>query len=339
VEHAGGNFEPFVVVIGAYLLRKRPIWLGLLLGIGYLNREFSLLALIALVLLDMVNGQFRQRLEQRLLTVACVVPLVFIVQYVAQHSTSYFGPDAASQTAHPSWENVRGLFSQQLPSLLAAAPRTLRDFNITSSLTEGYSAIYTALVAWSAVTVVWLSLVRRLTRAEIGGFSAYLLLVGSGQAAAFVLLAPDGLHAMNMRYVLLVPLALMGLIGLAWHRPELRVITAGFVLVVTGANLVSHAKLIREYALGPPRNDLQKLAKELLLRNVRFGRADYWVAYDIDWLTRERVMLAPMPGQAVRMLRYEKLVSQNARQAFTISDKPCQSGELVVRWYLCPPTP
>ena len=40
VEHAGGNIEPFIFVLAMYSLRNRPLWLGLVAGIGFLNREF-----------------------------------------------------------------------------------------------------------------------------------------------------------------------------------------------------------------------------------------------------------------------------------------------------------
>ena len=337
VEHAGGNFEPFVFVIGAYVLRGRPIWLGILLGVAYLNREFTLLALIALLLTDIASGKFRVRFKQRLLTVVCMVPLVYGVRWLATYSPSYFGPDAASQTAHPSWENVKGFFAQQLPSLLAATPQTLRDYNITSSLTVGYALLYAVLACWTALVFIWLILIRRLSRYEISGFSAYLLLVGSGQAAAFICLSPYPFNVMHVRYVILLLLAVMGLIGLAWRRPALRPFTAGLVLVMTGYNLVDHVRLLREYAQGPPRNDLEQLAGELLARGVQYGRADYWTAYDVAWQTQERIILAPERGQTVRMLRYERLVSQYASRAFNISDGPCRGGEYVLRWYICPP--
>ncbi len=337
VEHAGGNIEPFVFILGAYFLSSRPIWLGILLGVAYVNREFSLLALIALVLTDIACGRLRARYKQRLLTVMCLGLVAYGLRTLGAHSPSYFGPDADSQTAHPSWENVKGFFEQQLPSLLSTAPRTLHDFNITSSLVVGHAPVYWALAVWALLAFVWLTVIRPVTRAEISGFSAYLSLVGSGQAAAFISLTPYPFAPMQVRHVLLVLLAVVGLVALAWRRPALRALTIGLVLVLTGCNLVDHVKLLREYAIGPPRNDLDLLPKELLARNIRYGRADYWTAYDIAWQTEERVILAPERGQTVRLLRYERLIRRHARHAFNVSDRPCAGGEHVLRWYLCPP--
>jgi len=337
VEHAGGNIEPLVFVLGAYSLRNRPIWLGLLLGIAYLNREFSLLALIALVFIDIVSGKLKVRFKQRLLTIFCMLPLVYGIRWLGAQSPSYFGSSIETETAHPSWENVKGLLDQQLPSLLAASLRTLRDFNITSSLTVGHPSVYVALAIWGALAVVWLTLIRPLARHEISGFPIYLLLVGLGQAAAFITFTPYPSNLQQVRHVLLVLFAVVGLIALTWRRPALRPFTACLVLLMAGCNLRDHTRLLREYAKGPPRNDLESLSKELLARHIRYGRADYWTAYDIAWQTDERIILAPELGQSVRMLRYERLVRRHAQRAYDISDRPCGDGKRVLRWYICPP--
>ena len=38
----GGNVEPCLYVLLLWLLRRRPIWFGLVLGVGFLNREFTI---------------------------------------------------------------------------------------------------------------------------------------------------------------------------------------------------------------------------------------------------------------------------------------------------------
>jgi len=337
VEHGGGNIEPFVFVIGAYFLSNRPIWLGILLGVAYLNREFSILALGALVLIDTLNGQLRVRLKQRLVTVVCLALVVWGLRILATHTPSYFGAGVDEQMAHPKWENVKGFFSEQLPSLLAAAPRTLRDFNITSALSAGHTLVYPVLAIWGVLVLAWLALLQPLKRNDISGFSTYLLLVGSGQAAAFMALTPYPFNVMQVRHILLALLGFVGLLALSWRRPVLRPFTLGLVLLMAGLNLFDHANLWREYAKGPPHKDLELLATQLLARGVRYVRADYWVAYDIAWQTQERILATPEHGQTVRIMRYEKLVSRHARQAFHITDGPCEHGEHILRWNLCPP--
>jgi uncharacterized membrane protein len=63
VEHAGGNIEPLFFLLLAYVLRNRPVSFGLVLGIAFLNREFAPIGLIALVLMDIVQGSWRPRVR------------------------------------------------------------------------------------------------------------------------------------------------------------------------------------------------------------------------------------------------------------------------------------
>ena len=50
----GGNVEPCLYVLLLWILRRRPIWFGLVLGVGFLNREFTIYGAAALLLLDAV---------------------------------------------------------------------------------------------------------------------------------------------------------------------------------------------------------------------------------------------------------------------------------------------
>src|SRR6185436_12603107 len=92
VEHAGGNIEPFVFVLAAFFVRRRPIALGVLLAIGFLNREYTLIALFALVLMDAAQGRLRNRVKAHLATVATLAVLATALRMAAARwSTSYGG--------------------------------------------------------------------------------------------------------------------------------------------------------------------------------------------------------------------------------------------------------
>ena len=337
VEHQGGNIEPFVFVLAAYFLRNRPVLLGILFGVGFLNREFSILGMIALLIMDVIEGVLRERAKQRLLSLACCGATVACLRLLAKYSTSYLGKSA--QTGRPSLSNIKGFFVQQLPSLIGADPRELHDFNITSSLSAGHSLISYALGAWLLLVIIWPARVQRLRWSELTGFSTYLTLVGFGQAAAFMVLTPDPFDAMLVRYVLLTLLAFSGMVALVWRRPALRPFTVALVAIMSLFNLTDHVKLLHEYLSGPPRHELELLADRLLTRQVRYARADYWTAFDIAWQTQERIILSPRRGQNARMPRYASALSDHANQVFGIATKPCPGGEPVLRWYLCPPRP
>ena len=52
VEANGDNIEPFLYIVLIWLTRSRPNWGGLVLGIGFLNREFTIYGLAALLTLE-----------------------------------------------------------------------------------------------------------------------------------------------------------------------------------------------------------------------------------------------------------------------------------------------
>src|SRR4029079_1017958 len=52
----GGNVEPCLYVLLLWRLRERPAWCGLVLGIGFLNREFTIYGAAALLLAEAPRG-------------------------------------------------------------------------------------------------------------------------------------------------------------------------------------------------------------------------------------------------------------------------------------------
>ena len=334
VEHQGGNIEPFVFVLPAFFLRERPIALGAVAGVGFLNREFSLIGLIALLMMDALQGRLHRKVKPIAQTAVSFATIVIGLRVLARWSTSYAGSGALY--GHPSVSNVVGFFGQQLPSLIGGAPRRLIDFNIVSTLSVGQVVVYVAVIAWLVALAV--AMVRQpLDRRDLDGMSAYLVLVGVGQAAAFMLLCYAPRDLMLVRYVLLTLLALCGLVAIAWRRPVLRVATAAVVVLMTAVNLSGDIQLLGEYTSHPPPRDLNQLADALLQRGVRYAESGYWTAYDVAWLTGERVVVSTPRGVGNRMARYLDELDAHRSEVFTIADNPATGCEPIVRWYLCAP--
>ena len=57
LEASGGNVEPFLYVILIWLTRHRPNWCGLILGVGFLQREFTIYGLAALLTIEAAHGR------------------------------------------------------------------------------------------------------------------------------------------------------------------------------------------------------------------------------------------------------------------------------------------
>ena len=68
MEAQGGIIEPFVYIAALWFLRRRPLWFGALLGIGFRNREFTIYAVPALLAIELVTGELtRSRVREWLL--------------------------------------------------------------------------------------------------------------------------------------------------------------------------------------------------------------------------------------------------------------------------------
>ena len=333
VEQGGGNIEPLVFLVAAFLLRRRPVWLGICFGFAYLNREFTLLGLVALGLMDLVQRRIIERWREQVLTLGVFGVVAAIGRFIGAHSPNYYGPRVELGKFTP--DSIPGLFVHQLPMLLGASETSLEAFNVRSTLSVGHGWLYTLLVVWLVGVVAVLGFVRRLELAELDGIATYMILIAGGQSLAFILFSPAALNPMLLRYVLVLLLGAVGVIALAMKRPLLRPFTAAAVGLLSVSGLVDHARLINEYATHPPRDDFAVLARELVERGVRFAEADdYWVAYHVSFLTREQVIVTAPRDE--RIPRYRELVDQHRGERYRIRDH-CDGGVPVARWQLCKP--
>ena len=111
----------------------------------------------------------------------------------------------------------------------------------------------------------------------------------------------------------------------------------GFVAWGT-VNILDTWKLARAYRNEPPAGKFRELADYLLAHDIRYARAGYWDAYIIDFLTRERVIVAST-GK-VRVMEYQQRVDDHLNEAVQIDRFPCTGGVRVEAWCITgPPIP
>jgi hypothetical protein len=60
MEAQGGNVEPLLFVVGLWWLRRRPVWFGVVLAVGFLTREFVIYVVPVLLAGDLWSGRLRQ---------------------------------------------------------------------------------------------------------------------------------------------------------------------------------------------------------------------------------------------------------------------------------------
>lgn len=96
VQAQGGTIEPLCYTLVLWLLRRRAVAFGLVFALGFLQREFTLFGVVALVLVEGWSGQLwtRQRAVHWLVVATVFLGARECIELL-RHVTSMFGPDAA----------------------------------------------------------------------------------------------------------------------------------------------------------------------------------------------------------------------------------------------------
>ena len=355
----GGNIEPFLYLVLLWIVRRRAWLLGLVFGIGFLNREFTIYGLAAMAALEAVDRTLLTRAGAirwgRALATAALVWLA--VQGLARLSSAS-GPgttirdtltasnnlaELAARTCISPARAVAGagkLFTLHWPAMLGTAPYPLAAFAIESRVGQGLAGaswLPAALVLLSAAGIL-VSRGRPAPRGAPPRFGQYLVLAGTFSVAGYLFGRCGEVNFYSMRYELL---SLLGIVGLsAWFvsvRPP-AALRAAWTIVLAAWMLLLAVPQVRfgiEYATRPPVPAKHQLIRALEAQGIRYGRADYWLAYYIDFLTRERMIFAADEPQ--RILLYNATVAEHADAAVRLSRRPCEGGTaLITGVYRCP---
>ncbi len=107
VEASGENIEPFLYIVLIWLTRNRPNWCGLILGVGFLNREFTIYGLAALLTIEAAHGVLftREGIIRRLRMIRTTAEVWLLVTWLKQvllgrrpwHHDRRFVPGSAGQ--------------------------------------------------------------------------------------------------------------------------------------------------------------------------------------------------------------------------------------------------
>jgi hypothetical protein len=358
MEPSGGNLEPYLYVVLIWLLRRRPWLCGLVFGIGFLQREFTVYGLAALAVVDALDRTLLTRDgAARWARMAGVAASVWIAVQGLKLVSSAAGPgtsvrdtftasndlaELAARTCLSPARAVAGagrLFTIHWPAILGTAPLPLASFSIESRVTQGL-----AWSGWLPAAIVLLGaagIVRARRRPGQGArprFAQYLVLAGTFSVAGYLFGRCGEVSFYTLRYELL---SLLGIVGLAgWFlsvRPPAALQAAWGVLLAAWIALlaVPQARFIAEAATDPPVPAKHALIETLHAQHIRYGTADYWLAYYIDFLTRERMIFAADAPQ--RILLYNRIVAEHANEAVRLSRRRCDGGTVLVPGvYRCP---
>jgi hypothetical protein len=75
----------------------------------------------------------------------------------------------------------------------------------------------------------------------------------------------------------------------------------------------------------PPVALKQGLVRALYAHHIRYGYADFWTAYYVDFMSREHIILTP--EDAVKIRSYNWMVEAHGNEAVHVRRQPCAGGQ------------
>jgi hypothetical protein len=344
---AGANIGPFFWVLLLWIVVDRPLWFGAILAIGFLNREFTIYALPPILIGQLLDRSLFTRARLRSWLVAVVA--FFAVWQTIDALKPYadlMGPGTRGQlvSAAPGsqLENILFRLSVEPSSLWHRGVVMANDFlprELGTRAVESWVAsqgrdwlrwpIWIALVA--AAIRTWI-VQRRTGDTARARYGWYLAGIGLTAAVVYVLTRDD--DVVIDRYLLLalyLPIGIVAAFLAVEPRRALRAAMIAIVGVWAAVSAVDHGQLMAAWRHPPP-NELRELIDGLLARDIHVAQARYWRAYNVTFLSQERVIVAST--DVVRIQEYERRAVAEGPNLVTLSEEPCP-GEKLLYWYLC----
>jgi len=346
LQTGSSGVEPLLYVLLLWMLRDRPFSFGALLAFGFVHREFTIYALPALAVVELAGGApWTAGTFKRVAQGAGAFALVWLIlddakMHLNGSSLLLQAQQMGKFTCFAGLGmlgRARFMVATAWPVLTGGTRMILDQSAMRSSAVVG-----SALVGWlSGGTVILMlarlaSLARRRHQERSIAFAAYLALVGCCAMAAYTLTCAFSFPV--VRYFtlgLLIPIGCFAAF-VAWEgSARLRTVAiVAFVLWGT-ANLVDHLQVIREAIVHPAANPHAELTAFLLGHQIRYARANYWDAYVVDFLSRERVIVGSYGP--VRIPDYERRVDEHRTAAVSIERMPCDGPLRVASWCISMP--
>jgi hypothetical protein len=359
LDASGGTIEPLLYVLLLWLTRDRPLLCGVVFGIGFMNREFTVYGLAALGCIAALDRELFTRAGiTRFARIVGVGAAIWLSTQGLKHLSSASGPGtsiADTFTASNNLAELAGrvcvspasavsgigrLFSIHWPAILGTEAMPLARFAIESYVWQGlpWSSCLPAAFVVLSIAGIALAARSRPPAAPRFRFGQYLVLAGTFSASGYLFGRCGEVTLLSMRYDLLSVLGIVGLGG--WFlaaRPSagLRVTWTLVLAAWMAIAAVPHARLAAEYATNAPEPAKRQLIRALEAEGIRYGIADYWLAYYIDFITNERIVIASTSPQ--RILMYNAMVAAHRGEAVRLLRKPCGGGtHLAAGVYRCP---
>lgn len=354
---SGGNIGPFLCVLLLWVTRRRPVWFGLVAGLGILQREFTMYGVTALVALEIGGRVWRRREDWRPLVAGFrVAAEAWLVVQILRPFASALGPGTTTAQLPGAPANyLAGIFNRfcfdprtivggaekfvtiHWAQLFGTAVLPLHAFGLESGASQGFPGSGVALVLLAIVMLARVSMHASLDPAwwKRHRFSIYLILVGGLSASMYVVARCGTVSA--MRYDLLSIFCAVGLAAwfLSVERTRwIRAVAIGVIVAWSAVSAVAHGRIWAEYLSHPPVAAKAMIIRQLEARGIHYAMSDYWIAYAVTFMTNERIIVAS--EDYVRIAEYQREVETHRAQAIRILRAPCADGrEVVAGVYFC----
>lgn len=345
------------------MTRARPVAFGLIGGVGFINREFTAYGIVAIVLLEAWYGALFTKANLRAKAiVAGEIGAVALGMRLLMGHADLLGPGTAG-TLPPEALNgqVAFWFSRFCVSAAALGPNLTWLFNdnlatlfgwrveplavyVRSSLASGHMwALLALVVLFVAAAIVspssWAQ--RAPTEPAIGvparAFPAYVVAVGLMTIGVYALTSCLVRDRMLIRYTLLalfIPIGAAAALLRSNRGTIVKGVATAAVLIWAAAAGIDDGRVLSEYLRHPPSNEYRRFADFLEREGIWYGEAPYWTAYQIDFLTRERVALGSF--EKIRINEYEDIVHKHENESIAVFvDDPCTDAGAVVFERFC----
>ncbi len=359
---SGGIVEPLLYVLLLWVTRRHSVYFGLVLGIGFMHREFTIYGVVALLILATTHGEgLEKQYLRRQLEALCIAAAVCLSIQVLSRYGSAMGPGTtfadlprpesviaqlASRFAFDwrAWpDGFASIATLHWPMLFGTAVNPVRAFEVETNVVQGLdglSIVLAAAMLWAVIRIA-ARLVNEREWHRDYDFCAYLVLVGILSVTGYVVGHGGVIDLPRMRYDMLSILGAVGLAG--WYliveraRP-LRLAWVSLILVWALVGAAAHAQLLSEYLLNTPDGGKQRIVQALKAEGIRYGFAGYRDAYVIAFLSDEEIIFAST--NRVRIQSYQREVEENRGEAIRIARRRCAGGYLGTPGiYFCPVVP
>ena len=370
VQAQGGTVEPLLYALLLWMLRRRAVAFGLVFAFGFLQREFTVFAVFAILAVEFWTGEVWSR---RRAAHWRVVLLVFLGAResvtLLRHTASMFGPDAPPPRLEEGVTNVDlvarsvclapghvlgnvgWLVAHNVPTFFGARTQPARVLILSNGATGSAWAGVPALVAWGAAGVVivrrgwrWLSPLRAPDDGRVV-LPVVLLLTGV-LGLAGVATGCDVRSIITIRYHLLLALAPAGLTALAFvvgaladRSPDSvsRGTSGGaavrvmcVAVVMWGVAMVVQHVRLIHEYRTTPPVNAYRVLADDL---VAHGDRYGWASY---WVSYHVDFLSGerlhlSPTSAVRIHEYARLALRAGPDAVIIGNEPCGPGSIARR--------